>query len=91
MQNAQSNAMTQQVGASQAEIGKISAMGVNLQAKNLLVNAQGLQVQEFQAEKMAAADGARSADIQGAFGATQINAMMAACFSAADCSSSTGK
>ena len=87
VQNTQNSAMTQQVGASQAEIGKISAMGVNLQAKNLLVNAQGLQVQEFQAEKMAAADGARSADIQGAFGATQINAMMAACLSAVDCKS----
>ncbi|HEY9824622.1 MAG TPA: hypothetical protein V6D19_04180 [Stenomitos sp.] len=86
IQNAQKAALDQQMGASNAEQGKIAAMGVNLQSKSLAVEAQSLQLQNFQTKLAAQAEGARQAEAAGAFTSTITNAYMFSCLSQTDCS-----
>ena len=85
IQIAQNAVLAQQVGAANAEQGKINAMGVNLQAKGLVIDAQSLEVQKFQANQIAAGENAKQADTQGAFNSSIINAYMFSCLSASDC------
>lgn len=85
IQIAQGAVLAQQVGAADAEQGKINAMGVNLQAKGLVIAAQSLEVEQFQANQAAATQNAQQADTQGAFNNATINAYMFSCLSAADC------
>jgi hypothetical protein len=85
VQMAQQAALTQQMGASNAEQGKIQAMNVNMAAKGLAVNAQLLKVQAHQAKIAAAEAGARQADTQGAMTSAIKNAYMFSCLSATDC------
>ncbi len=85
IQIAQNAVLAQQVGAANTEQGKINAMGVNLQAKGLIIGAQSLEVQQFQANQVAASTNAQQADTQGAFNSATINAYMFACLGVADC------
>lgn len=85
IQIAQNAVLAQQVGAAGAEQGKINAMDVNLQAKGLVIGAQSLEVQQFQANQIAAGTNAQQADTQGAFNSATINAYMFSCLSASDC------
>lgn len=85
IQNAQSAVLTQQVGAANVKQGEISAMGVNLQAKDLVLSAQTLEVEQFQANQLAASTNAQQADTQGAFNGAITNAYMFSCLGVSDC------
>jgi hypothetical protein len=85
IQNTQNAALAQQVGAAGAHQAKIDAMGVNLQAKGLVIDAQSLEVQQFQANQLAASTNAQQTDTQGAFNSAMNNAYMFSCLSITDC------
>jgi hypothetical protein len=85
IQNAQGAVLAQQVGAAGVEYGRIGAMGVNLHAKSLVLEAQSLEVQQFQANQIAAGENARLADTQGAFNSAMTNAYMFSCLGVSDC------
>ncbi|MCG9890615.1 MAG: hypothetical protein MH252_06040 [Thermosynechococcaceae cyanobacterium MS004] len=85
IQNAQHAVLAQQVGAAGVENAKIDAMSVNLQAKDLVIGAKTLEVEQFQANQLAAGENARQADTQGAFNSAITNAYMFSCLSEEDC------
>jgi hypothetical protein len=85
IQNTQNAFLAQQVGAAGAQQGKIDAMGVNLQAKGLVIDAQSLEVQQFQANQLAASTNAQQTDTQDAFNSAMNNAYMFSCLSITDC------